>query len=193
MVNFDQAADKLALVLKRKPGGRFSDWLFTRDAGDVHVEVFGPLGRAVFRPDEDKNIVCIAGGSGIAGMMAILEHGVRVDHFRRRKGYVFFGVRTLADTFYLETLARYVAASHGNLEVTIALSDESVDAPAHPEYPSLKLVNGMVHDVAARAMNGLYDNTMTYVAGPPVMVDAAIRALIVGGVPISDIRYDKFG
>jgi toluene monooxygenase electron transfer component len=193
MVNFDQAAGKLALVLKRKPGGRFSDWLFTRDAGDAHVEVFGPLGRAVFRPDEDKNIVCIAGGSGIAGMMAILEHGVRVDHFRRRKGYVFFGVRTLADAFYLETLARYVAASHGNLEVTIALSDESVDAPAHADYPSLKLANGMVHDVAARAMDGLYDNTMTYVAGPPVMVDAAIRALIVGGVPISDIRYDKFG
>jgi toluene monooxygenase electron transfer component len=126
-------------------------------------------------------------------MMAILEHAVRVDHFRRRKGNVFFGVRTLADAFYLEKLARYAAASHGKLEITIALSDQSVDAAAHPDYPSLKLANGMVHDVAARAMNGNYDNAMTYVAGPPVMVDAAIRALIVGGVPISDIRYDKFG
>jgi len=193
MVNFDQAAGKLALVLKRKPGGRFSDWLFTRDAGEARVDVFGPLGRAVFRPDEDKNIICIAGGSGIAGMMAILEHAVRVDHFRHHKGNVFFGVRTLADAFYLETLARYVAASHGNLEVTIALSDESVDVPAHPNFPSLKLANGMVHDVAARAMDSRYDSAITYVAGPPVMVDAAIRALIVGGVPISDIRYDKFG
>ena len=193
MVNFDEAAGKLTLVLKRKPGGRFSDWLFTRDGGEAHVDVFGPLGRAVFRPDEDKNVVCIAGGSGIAGMMAILEHAVRVDHFRQRKGYVFFGVRTLADAFYLEMLARYVAASHGNLEVTIALSDETVDAPVHPVYPSLKLANGMVHDVAARAMDGHYDNTIAYVAGPPVMVDAAIRALIVGGVAIPDIRYDKFG
>jgi toluene monooxygenase electron transfer component len=193
MVNFDQAAGRLALVLKRKPGGGFSDWLFARDAGEARVDVFGPLGRAVFRPDENKNIICIAGGSGIAGMMAILEHAVRVDHFGDHKGYVFFGVRTLADAFYLEMLARYVEASHGNLEVTIALSDESVDAPAHPDYPSLKLANGFVHDVAARAMEGRYDNAMTYVAGPPVMVDAAIRALIVGGVPISDIRYDKFG
>ena len=193
MVNFEQAADKLALVLKRKPGGRFSDWLFAQDAKEARVDVFGPLGRAVFRPEEDKNILCIAGGSGIAGMMAILEHAVRVDHFRRRKGTVFFGVRTLADAFYLEPLARYVKASHGNLEITIALSDESVDARAHAEYPSLSLANGMVHEVAARAMNGAYDNTIAYVAGPPVMVDAAIRALIVGGVPISDIRYDKFG
>ena len=43
MVNFDQAAGKLALVLKRKPGGRFSDWLFTRDAGDAHVDVSARL------------------------------------------------------------------------------------------------------------------------------------------------------
>ena len=193
MVNFEQSAGKLALVLKRKPAGHFSDWLFAREGGEAHVNVFGPLGRAVFRPDEDKNIICIAGGSGIAGMMAILEHAVRVDHFRNHKGNVFFGVRTLADTFYLEELARYVAASHGNLEITIALSDQSVDAPAHADYPSLKLANGMVHDAAARVMDGRYDNAITYVAGPPVMVDAAIRALIVGGVPISDIRYDKFG
>ena len=36
-------------------------------------------------------------------------------------------------------------------------------------------------------------DAIAYVAGPPVMVDAAIRALIVSGVPIRDIRYDKFG
>ena len=51
----------------------------------------------------------------------------------------------------------------------------------------------MVHDVAAHAMQGRYENAMVYVAGPPIMVDSAIRALIVGGVPTSDIRYDKFG
>jgi toluene monooxygenase electron transfer component len=193
MVNFEQNAGELALVLKRKPGGRFSDWLFARDSGEARVDVFGPLGRAVFRPNDGKNILCIAGGSGIAGMMSILEHAVRVDHFRDHKGNVFFGVRTLADTFYLAELARYAAASHGNLEITVALSDQSVGEPAHADYPSLKLANGMVHDVAARAMDGHFDNTITYVAGPPVMVDAAIRALIVGGMPISDIRYDKFG
>ena len=77
MVNFDQNAAQVALVLKRKPGGRFSDWLFARGEDEARVEVFGPLGRAVFRPEEGKNFVCIAGGSGIAGMMSILEHGTR--------------------------------------------------------------------------------------------------------------------
>jgi NAD(P)H-flavin reductase/ferredoxin len=192
MVNFDNTAAQVALVLKRKPGGGFSDWLFALKNGEAHVEVFGPLGRAVFRPEEGKNIVCIAGGSGIAGMMSILERAVRANHFSHYKGAVFFGVRTLADAFYLEALARYVAASHGNLEVTIALSHEAMTTTTHSDHPALKLASGMVHEVAARAMEARYDNVIAYVAGPPIMVDAAIRSLIMGGVPTSDIRYDKF-
>jgi len=194
MVNFEKSAAKVDLVLKRKPGGGFSDWLFAcKTNEDVPVEVFGPLGRAVFRPEEGKNILCIAGGSGIAGMMSILEHATRADHFKNYRGTVFFGVKTLADVFYLEALARYVAASHGNLQVTIALSHADAGSVAHPEYPTLRLASGMVHEVAAREMQGQYDNTVTYLAGPPIMVDSTIRALVMGGVPISDIRYDKFG
>lgn len=192
MVNFDREADKLALVVKRKPGGKFGDWLFDDRPGDRDVTVFGPLGRAVFDPCEGKNIVCIAGGSGIAGMMSILECAVKADHFRDYKGSVFFGVRTMADTFYLELLARYVAASHGNLGVTIALSDEVAVAPSHADYAGLKLASGMVHEVAAKAMTGGFADTTAYLAGPPIMVDAAIRMLISAGVSTRDIRYDKF-
>lgn len=193
MVNFDVEADKIALVLKRKPGGGFSDWLFTEKPGGRPVHVFGPLGRAVFRPAEEKDIVCIAGGSGIAGMMSILTHAVQVNYFLERKGFVFFGVRTLADTFYLNELAAFVAASHGNLEVTVALSDEVVAAESHADLPALKLSSGMVHEVAGAAMRDRLNDVIVYVAGPPVMVDGAIRMLVVNGVPIGDIRYDKFG
>jgi toluene monooxygenase electron transfer component len=146
----------------------------------------------VFRPEEGKNIVCIAGGSGIAGMMSILERAVRANYFSHYKGTVFFGVRTLADAFYLEALARYVAASHGNLEVVIALSHEAANTSTHPGHPTLKLASGMVHEVAARATEACYGNVIAYVAGPPIMVDGAIRSLIRAGVPTSDIRYDKF-
>lgn len=193
MVNFASDVDRLALVLKRKPGGRFSDWLFDDIAGDSEVDVFGPLGRAVFRPEEGRNILCIAGGSGIAGMMSILECAVQVDHFDTHKGAVFFGVKTLADTFYLEQLSRYAAVSHGNLEVTVALSDESATTALHAEFPVLKLAEGLVHDVAAKAIAGRDRNVLAYIAGPPIMVDSAIRSLIAGGITVRDIRYDKFG
>jgi toluene monooxygenase electron transfer component len=192
MVNFADEVERLALVVKRKPGGRFCDWLFDSLSGEPEVEVFGPLGRAIFRPEEDRNFVCIAGGSGIAGMMSILECAVRADHFGNHKAAVYFGVRTVADAFYLEQLSRYAAASHGNLEVTVALSDENVSAPVHAEFPILKLAHGLVHEVAAKSMAAEDPNVVAYVAGPPVMVDSAIRALIVGGVMRKDIRYDKF-
>jgi toluene monooxygenase electron transfer component len=185
--------DLIELVVKRKPGGGFSDWLFSAPQGDPEVAVFGPLGRAVFRPREEKNIVCIAGGSGIAGIMSILECAVQVDYFRSHKGSVFFGVRTLQDAFYLEPLARYVASSHGNLEVMIALSDEVAMAAVHADYPLLRLAGGFVHEVAAKAMAGGAEDAIAYVAGPPIMVDGAIRELIICGMPSRDIRYDKFG
>src|SRR5580704_12408874 len=152
MVNFENDVERLALVVKRKPGGRFGDWLFDNPSGEAEVEVFGPLGRAVFRPEENRNFVCIAGGSGIAGMMSILERAVRADHFRNHRGAVFFGVRTLADAFYLAQLSRYTEASHGNLEVTLALSDEVAATPLHAEFTALKLESGMVHEVAARVL-----------------------------------------
>jgi toluene monooxygenase electron transfer component len=185
-------AGQFVLVVKRKPGGRFCDWLFDSLSGEPEVDVFGPLGRAIFRPEEGRNFVCIAGGSGIAGMMSILECAVRADHFRSHQAAVYFGVRTLADAFYLEPLSRYAAASHGNLEVTVALSDENVSAPLHAEFPILKLANGLVHEVAAKGMAGQDPNVIAYVAGPPVMVDGTIRALIGGSVKRKDIRYDKF-
>ena len=192
MVNFDAETDRIALVLKRKPGGRFSDWLFEECAGEPEVAVFGPLGRAVFRPHEDKNIVCVAGGSGIAGIMSILECAVKADYFRNHNGSVFFGVRTLQDTFYLEPLSRFVAASYGNLEVTVALSNEAALTTSHADFPALRLASGMVHDVATKALMGDYTDAIAYVAGPPVMVNAAIRALIGGGMSGRDIRYDKY-
>jgi toluene monooxygenase electron transfer component len=192
MVNFAADCERLELVIKRKPGGRFGDWLFEEPPAEPTVHVFGPLGRAVFRPEEGRNIACIAGGSGIAGMMAILDHAVQEDYFRSRAGALYFGVRMLPDAFYLEQLSRLVAASHGNLDVVIALSDEAAATPLHAEFPRLKLASGLVHEVAAREMAVRDRDVLTYVAGPPVMVDSTIRALIAGGSAIRDIRYDKF-
>ena len=194
MVNFTRSAERIELVVKRKPSGGFGDWLFGPGAEGAEVKVFGPLGRATFHADENKNLLMIAGGSGIAGMMSILASAAESDHFRTRKGYVFFGVRTLADGFYLEEFARRVAEANGNLEVTLALSHEEPSREDHPDHPGVKLAGGMVHEVASRAMAGRYDDLMAYVAGPPPMVDGALRALITqGGLSPSAIRYDKFG
>ena len=194
MVNFAAPAASLEFVIKEKPGGKFSAWISAANRDQIRVRVFGPLGRAVFRPEEGKNILCIAGGSGIAGMMSILARASGAGSFAGHRGNVFFGVRTAIDVFYLERLGGFAAASQGNLKITVALSEGDAPADLKARYPSIRFVTGFVHAVAAAAMAGAYENVIAFVAGPPAMVDGALRMLIMEArLPAKDIRYDKFG
>ena len=193
MVNYRRDSDRLTFVIKQKPGGGFSNWLFAGDVTGAELDMFGPLGGATFRPAEGRDVLCIAGGSGIAGMLSILQHARSENYFRDRTGHVFFGVRGLADGFYLQELSDYVAAAGGKLAVTLALSHEPVPGAMHPQFPHIRLAAGMVTDVMTQAMGGRYDGTVSFIAGPTPMVDEALRILIrVARQPAAFVRYDKY-
>jgi toluene monooxygenase electron transfer component len=193
MVNYERGAERLELVVKKKPGGRLCEWLFGASVDGARVELFGPLGGATFDPDMGKSLLCVAGGSGIAGMMSILACATGARYFERHPGDVFFGVRAGRDVFFLDELAALQAQSHGTLRVTIALSDEDVDPALPARYPSLGFATGFVHAVAGLGMKGRFANVRAYAAGPPPMVDATLRMLLVEGkLRSDDIRYDKF-
>jgi len=193
MVNFDHPAQRLEFVVKKKPGGGFSEWLFSGKAPGAKIDLIGPLGKATFYPGVAKNILCIAGGSGIAGMMSILARACAERHFEQFKGYVFFGVRTMRDAFYLAELSAFRERFAQTLAVTVALSDEDVPASAAEQFPQLRFARGFVHEVAKREMAGKYQDVRAYLAGPPPAVDAAIRVLLLDAKLTTDhIRYDKF-
>jgi toluene monooxygenase electron transfer component len=193
MVNYATSTDTLDFVIKRKPEGKFSDWLFENNIDGHEIDVFGPLGKATFHPEEKKNLLCMAGGSGIAGMMSIIARGCEVSHFADHRGHVFFGVRTAEDVFYLDELSSFVDAYPETLEVTVALSDEDIPRDLENRYPRIKFHTGFVHSVTSEQMVGKYDNILAYVAGPPPMVDGALRMLVLEArLPGTDIRYDKF-
>lgn len=193
MVNFERAARRLDFVVKKKPGGGASTWLFQGAIEGQQVDLFGPLGAATFYPNLGKNILCIAGGSGIAGIMSILARAQQENYFKQHGGDVFFGVRTYADAFYLDELAQLVGRFPDKLRVTVALSDEEVPAQAKQAHPALGFDRGFVHEVAAKHMQGKYQNIRAYLAGPPPAVDGAIRMLLLQAKLTADnIRYDKF-
>lgn len=194
MVNYGVATCRLQFVAKKKWGGAFSDWLFGPMVDGKEVAVFGPLGKAVFDPKEDKNVLAIAGGSGIAGIMSILSRATQERYFQTHEGFVFFGVRTIEDCFFLDELSAFVEAAPDSLRVTVAVSEEEPPVGRHPDHPALELAYGFVHSVAGQAMAGRFDNVAAFVAGPPPMVDTALRMLIIDArLPAADIRYDKFG
>jgi toluene monooxygenase electron transfer component len=108
---------------KKKPAAAVG-WLFGADRQALAVELFGPLGKATFHPSLGKHLLCIAGGSGIAGMMAILARACQERYFTHFRGDVFFGVRTMVDAFYLQELAAFRREFQDQLAITVALSDE---------------------------------------------------------------------
>jgi len=191
MVNFEPESRVLRFLVKRFPGGALTEWMFSHPIDGTQVKVFGPLGRASFDSGEIRHVLCIAGGSGIAGMMSILESGKRDEHFDDHDMQVFFGVRTLQDAFYLDELKAH--ARHDRVRITLGLSHEEPSESARALHPELEFDQGFIHEVVKRAVAESPEDTTIYVAGPPPMVDATLRMLLLelkhSG---KQIRYDKF-
>jgi toluene monooxygenase electron transfer component len=193
MVNHPGVTKQATFVVKRKPDGAFTDWLFSRARSGDLIEWFGPLGRAIFTPQEQRTIACIGGSSGIASIMSILEIGCSSRHFEHFEAVVFFGIRTGADAFYLDRLQRFAQAFPKTLTVTVALSHDVPAPELCQRYPALKFELGFPHEIAARDLAGRFAGRVAYLAGPPVLVDVSIRMLItLGRLPVRDIRYDRF-
>ena len=81
MVNFDRGAERLSFVVKKKPGGAVSEWLFGDGVEGARLGLFAPMGHATFHPGLPRHVLCVAGGSGIAGMMSILSLACQEGHF----------------------------------------------------------------------------------------------------------------
>jgi len=193
MANYADPADALSFIVKRKPEGALTPWLVSAAARGAEVEWFGPLGKATFRPQEQRTLVCIAGGSGIASMLSILEHGAASRHFEYFDAALYFGVRTAADVFLLDRLSDYAERFPQHLSITVTLSDDAPTSTLKAKYPRIAFESGFPHEIAARTLAGGFSGRVAYVAGPPILVDVSIRMLISQArLPARDIRYDKF-
>ncbi len=193
MANHAGKAEEVDFIIKRKLGGGFTEWLFSAAVRGDRLEWFGALGKATFSPREQRTIACIAGGSGIASILSILEAGATARHFEQFAATVFFGVRTRQDVFYLDRLNRLAESSPHTLQITIVFSHDEVDPTLRDRYPKLLFDTGFPHEIAARDLAGRFAGRVAYIAGPPILVDVSIRMLITQArLPARDIRYDKF-
>jgi toluene monooxygenase electron transfer component len=193
MADAEASSMRLNFIIKRKPDGGFSRWLFEQAAAGDQVELFGPLGAAVFEPALAHDLLVIVGGSGLAVALAVLGRAEACGYLGPHRARLFFGVRTTRDLCALELLSRWRECHGEALQVTVALSDAAPGAAERANWPALDFGEGMVHEVAARGLSNGAGNSMAFLAGPPPMVDATLRTLIMKArIPPARIRYDKF-
>jgi len=179
MANPPEAGSRrLEFFVKAKPGGAATQiWFEALRPGDRLVGE-GPFGRAFLRIDDERDIVCVAGGSGLAPMLSIAFDSVRSS---RRRVDLFFGVRRSADVFAEDRLDRLAATR--KVRVVTALSEDGA-APGR--------ALGLIGDVMRARVPDLHERTL-YMAGPPAMVDDLLRACVTQvGLAADRIHFDRF-
>ncbi len=165
--------------IRRMPDGLTSTLVSERARVGDTVIVKGPMGDAHLRTDHTGPILAIAGGSGLAPVKSIVEAALRNDPSRRVD--LYFGVRDERD-LYLTEHFQSLQAAHANMRFSPVLSE-----PAQ----STGCRTGFVHRAALADLPDL-QGFKVYMAGPPVMVEAANAALKERGVLAADIHADAF-
>ncbi len=169
----------LEFHVRHMAGGAASRYIVRNLALGETVRLEGPFGSAHLREHHTGPILAIAGGSGLAPIKSIVE--TALSRGAQQPIHLYFGVRDERD-LYLEPHFIALAAAHPNLTFTPVLSE--------PLQPTVRRT-GFVHDAVAADIRDL-DGAKAYIAGPPVMVEAATAMLLDRGLPRRDIHADAF-
>ena len=193
MANGEASTRRPDFIVKRQQGGAFTRWLFTEARPGDAVRLFGPLGSAVFEPSLGLDLLLAVGGSGLAPALSILARAAHDDYLGRHAARLFLGIRSLQDATALPQISAWAERFGAAFEATVVLSDVAATATEQARWPALRFDAGMVHDAVARGLASPPANTMAFLAGPPLMVDATRRVMMLKGrLPPSRIRYDRF-
>ena len=182
----NEADREITFFIRRVPGGEFTEWLFERDRAGEPAVVTGPYGAFWLRPG-DAPIVCVAGGSGLAPVKALLESALNSGS--RRQVLFVFGARSQRDLYCLEEMEALGRAWNGRFEFVPVLSEE-------PEDSGWQGARGMCADYFQQTYveSGALDMSVCqgYLCGPPPMVDRAVELLTAAGMARENIYFDKF-
>ena len=185
------ASARLELLVRSKPGGAASRWLFQRLAVGSRLTVEGPYGRAHVQSPAGRPVVCVAGGSGLGQVLTIAEHCLAQDATRPLSFY--YGARNVADLVLRErfdALRRRGAAVIAVAEVTGAGTGGGGKTGPAPGWGTVR--TGLVIDAVAADHNDLTSHDL-YVAGPTAMVDALLATLVRTGRAAADrVFFDRF-
>ncbi|MEQ9365217.1 MAG: 2Fe-2S iron-sulfur cluster binding domain-containing protein [Leptospirales bacterium] len=174
---------ELVFHIRYIPGGELSGWFYEQDRTGEQMNVRGPFGS--FRLTQpERPIFCIAGGSGMAPIKAILEDA-RSRGAASEVRYLF-GARTRRDIYCVQEMREMEAAWQAPFSFVPVLSEE----PETDDWPGPR---GLVTEsIAEYADLPGMAGACYYLCGPPRMIDAALAVLAGIGVPAERIFYDKF-
>jgi len=173
--------------IRRVTNGAATEQLFHHLRPSADIEIDGPYGLAHLRPNVARDIVCVAGGSGLAPLVSIARGASQLGMLKTRQLHFFYGGRTARDICgesFLRELPGYGERIHFHPVVSL---------PGDDACTAWIGETGFVHELVRRTFESSLPNFEFYFAGPPPMTQTLQEMLMVGyRVPFEQIHFDRF-
>ena len=175
---------RVILTVERLQDGEVSPYLVGEVRAGDKVELRGPIGGYfVWKADDDRPLLLVAGGSGIVPLMAMIRHHAAVGGSARVR--LLYSSRSIEDVIYREELEG-LAASDMKVKVSHALTRSQ--PPGWDGYA--RRVDGeMVAEVAWPKK----DAPSVFVCGPTAFVETVSGLLVESGYDAAWVRTERFG
>ena len=176
------AENELEFLIKIEPSGRWGH-KFDRIARGQRVAVHGPFGAFVYpdRPGQ-KQLLFIAGGTGIAPIRSMIAHAIGTGLAGRLK--LLYSARTAEDFAYLSELRGMVR--RGQIELRLHATRETSSGT--------ETWRGERGRITPEHLKPLVNaqQTLGFVCGPAAMVEDVPVMLEQLGVPPQNVKLEKW-
>jgi phenol hydroxylase P5 protein len=172
----------LELHVRQVPDGAGTAYLHEQlKVGDT-VDISGPYGQFFVRKSDEQGAIFIAGGSGLSSPQSMILD--MLEEKDDRPITLFQGARSVSE-LYNKDIFEQLDKEFDNFTYVPALN-------APEEGDDWQGFTGFVHEAALAHFNGRFSGNKAYLCGPPLMIDAAIGALMQGRVFERDIHMERF-
>lgn len=186
MCNVPGDGSEWHFLIKLVPQGSGSRHIFEAlRPGDV-LDVDGPYGMAYLREDRPRDVLCLAGGSGLSPMIAITRAAAVSQALRDRNVHFVYGGRAARDICG-EPMLRCLPGFGERIHYHPCVSRPDGDGGAAWTGRS-----GLIHDATRELFGERLRDLEIYFAGPPAMAKAVQAMLHDMKVPQDQVHFDQF-
>jgi ferredoxin-NADP reductase len=170
------------ITVKQVPNGLVSTFLLHQIGIGDTLEISGPQGNFYFNPlIHEKNMICIAGGSGITPFMSMIRE--IADRGLSRNVTLFYGNRHADDIVFHEQLTR-ISDRFDRIRYIPVLEEASEDYQGQC---------GLITADLIKEAAGGSERATFFLCGPQGMYDFCLPQIQQLGVPRRKIRKELYG
>ncbi len=170
------------ITVRRVKNGRVSNFLLDEvKVGDL-LQSSGPQGAFHYHPIlHQKEMVCLAGGSGITPFMSMIRE--ITDRGLQRTVHLFYGSRTLDDMIFHQELSQ-LSEQFATINYIPVIEDPGPEYKGKTGYITAEVIKEILGGLAAKSF---------FVCGPQAMYTFCLPELDKLGINKWKIKQEMFG